>query len=90
MALRTPWDTKGQAMNRKLSSFEEKLMFAMGLEDVAQLNELLAAPTSQDAADHSAPPDEEYELADRMCEEDDRQREAQQRFGALTECTYVN
>jgi uncharacterized protein YecE (DUF72 family) len=61
-----------------------------GLEDVSQLDELLAAPISQDAADHSEPPDEEYELADRMYAEDDRQRDAQERFAALTESTYVN
>jgi hypothetical protein len=62
----------------------------MGLEDIRQLDELLAAPISDDAALHSGPPDEEYELADRMYEEDDRQREAQERFEALTESTYVN
>lgn len=65
-------------------------MLAMGLEDVSQLDELLAAPISQDAADHAGPPDEEYELADRMSAEADRQRDAQERFEALTECTYVN
>jgi hypothetical protein len=77
-------------MSQKLSSFEEKLMRAMGLEDVAQLDELLAAPISQWAASHSEPPDEEYELADRMYAEDDRQRDAQERFEALSESKYVN
>jgi hypothetical protein len=77
-------------MSQKLVNFEEKLMLAMGLEDVAQLDELMAAPISQDAADHSGPPDEEYELADRMYAEDDRQRDAQERFEALSESTCVN
>lgn len=77
-------------MSHKLSSFEEKLMRAMGLKDVAQLDELLAAPISQDAADHSGPPDEEYELADRMYAESDRQRDAQERFEALSESKYVS
>jgi hypothetical protein len=49
-------------MSRKPSSFEERMMRAMGLKDVAQLDELLAQPISHVAADHSEPPDEEYEL----------------------------
>jgi hypothetical protein len=57
----------------ELTSFERKLILAMGLTGVDQLDELLAAPISQWAADHSEPPDEEYELADRMYEEADRQ-----------------
>jgi hypothetical protein len=48
--------------NTELTRFEKKLMRAMGLEDARQLDELLAAPISQWAADHSEPPDEEYEL----------------------------
>jgi len=47
----------------ELTSFERKLMLAMGLTSVEQLDELLAAPISQWAADHSEPPDEEYDLA---------------------------
>jgi hypothetical protein len=73
-----------------LSDFEKKLMLAMGLRDVQQLDELLAAPISQWAADHSEPPDEEYELADRMYEEADRQLDARKRFNALSECEYLN
>jgi hypothetical protein len=65
-------------------------MRAMGLEDVAQLDELLAAPISQDAALHSEPPDEEYELQERAEEYLEMQRIAQERFEALSECTYVN
>jgi hypothetical protein len=55
-------DMEGCAMSRKPSSFEERMMRAMGLKDVAQLDELLAQPISHVAADHSEPPDEEYEL----------------------------
>ncbi len=62
----------------------------MGLTDVQTLDELLSAPTSQDAADHSQPPDEEYELADRMYEEADRQRSAEKEFHALFEGRYLN
>jgi hypothetical protein len=74
----------------ELTSLEKNLMRALGLEDVQQLDELLAAPTSQWAADHSEPPDEEYDLADRMFEEADRQWDARKRFNALSECKYVN
>jgi hypothetical protein len=76
-------------MSRRLSSFEERLMRAMGLKDVRKLDELLAAPISQWAADHSESPDEEYALADRMYEEADRQMDAQNRFNALAECKYL-
>ena len=73
----------------ELTSFESKLLLAMGLTSVDQLDELLAAPISQWAADHSEPPDEEYALADRMYEEADRQMDAQNRFNALAECKYL-
>jgi hypothetical protein len=76
-------------MCRKLTSFEERLMRAMGLADLRQLDELLAAPISQWAADHSEPPDEEYALAERMYQEADRQMDAQNRFNALAECKYL-
>jgi hypothetical protein len=75
---------------RELTSFEKRLMRAMGLTDVRDLDELLAAPVSEDAANHSAPPDEEYELAERMYEEADRQWEAQKRFNSLLESKYLN
>lgn len=74
----------------ELTSFERKLMLAMGLTSVDQLDELLTAPISQWAADHSEPPDEEYALADRMYEEADRQWHARQHFDALSECEYLN
>ena len=77
-------------MSRRLSSFEERLILAMGLTSVDQLDELLAAPISQWAAAHSEPPDEAYELADRMYEEADRRWEARQRFDALSESEYLN
>jgi hypothetical protein len=73
----------------ELTSFERKLMLAMGLTSVDQLDELLGAPISPWAADHSEPPDEEYALADRMYEEADRQMDAQNRFSALAECKYL-
>ena len=73
----------------ELTSFESKLLLAMGLTSVDQLDELLAAPISQWAADHSEPPDEEYALADRMYEEADRQWDARKRFNALAECKYL-
>jgi hypothetical protein len=74
----------------ELTSFERKLILAMGLTSVDQLDELLAAPISQWAADHSEPPDEEYALADRMYQEADRQWEARQRFNALSEPKHLN
>jgi len=72
------------------TSYEEGLMRALGLKDVRQLDELWVAPISPYAADHSEPPDEEYELADRMYVEADRQLDAQQRFNSLLESEYVN
>ena len=74
----------------ELTSFEKKLMLAMGLKDVRQLDKLLVAPISPWAADHSEPPDEEYDLADRMYDEADRQWDARQRFYALLGCRYPN
>jgi hypothetical protein len=62
----------------------------MGLTSVRQLDKLWAAPISPWAADHSEPPDEAYDLADRMYEEADRQWDARQRFKALSECKYLN
>ena len=55
-----------------------------------QLDELLAAPISQWAADHSECPDEEYELADAMYQEAERQWDARKRFNALSECKHPN
>jgi hypothetical protein len=81
---------EGCAMSRKLSSFEERMMRAMGLEDVAQLDELLAAPISQWAAEHSEPPDEEYELQERAEHYLELLRSAQERFKALTGSKYIN
>jgi hypothetical protein len=89
-------DTNGSgscAVNERkteLTNFERKLILAMGLTSVDQLAELLAAPISLWAADHSEPPDEEYDLADRMHEEADRQRDARKRFNALSEAKHLN
>ena len=47
-------------------------------------------PVSQDAANHSVPPDEEYELLEKAYQEQDRQWEAQQRFDSLLESKYLN
>jgi hypothetical protein len=65
-------------------------MRAMQLENIDQLDELLARPIRVYAASHSEPPDEEYDLTDRMYSEADRQLEAQQRFNSLIETRYVN
>jgi len=65
-------------------------MLAMGLVNPGQLDELLAAPISEWAADHSEDPDEEDAFADRMYQEADRQWDARKRFNALSECNYPN
>ncbi|MGA8221297.1 MAG: hypothetical protein WB780_06540 [Candidatus Acidiferrales bacterium] len=77
-------------MSQKLSSFEQKLMRAMGLDDVARLDELFTQPISQGAADHSEPPDEGYELQEKAEEYLELLRLAQERFEALSESTYIN
>jgi hypothetical protein len=77
-------------MKRELTSLEKNLMRALGLEDVQQLDELLAAPISRWAPDHSEDADEAYDLADRMYEEADRQWDARKRFNVLSECEYLN
>jgi hypothetical protein len=61
------------AKRREITRFEKNLMRAIGLEDPQQLDELLAAPISPWAADHSEDPDEEDALANRMYEEADRE-----------------
>lgn len=67
------------------TAYEESLMRAMNLDTVEQLDELLARPISKEAALQSGSPDEEYELADRMYEEEDRGRENQERLSAPKE-----
>jgi hypothetical protein len=71
-----------------MTTFEKSLMRGMGLKSIEQLDEILVRPTSESAARHSEPPDEEYDLADRMYAEADRQRDAQQRFSELSESKY--
>ena len=73
-----------------LTTFERSLMRAFRLKDVRELDEMFAAPTSEWAESHSRPPDEEYELVERMYAEQDRQLEAQERFNALVESDYLN
>jgi hypothetical protein len=81
---------KPKRQERTQSNFEQSLMRALHLKNVRQLDKLFAAPLSQYAASHSAPPDEEYELAERMYAESDRQLDAQKRFNALVETGYLN
>jgi hypothetical protein len=66
------------------------MMRAMHLKDVRELDKLLDAPTSQEAAMHSEPPDEELEQMERANQELDRQRDAQQCFNALRETKFLN
>jgi hypothetical protein len=75
---------------REETSFEKRLMRGLRLKNVRQLDKLWEAPISRWAADHSEPPDEDYDRADRMYEEADRQREARRRFNELTETKYLN
>jgi hypothetical protein len=81
---------KPKRQERTLSSHEKNLMRALHLKNVRQLDKLWAAPISQYAASHSAPPDEEYELAEQMYAESDRRLDAQQRFDSLYESKYLN
>jgi hypothetical protein len=81
---------KPKRQERTLSNHEKNLMRALHLKNIRQLDKLWKAPISEYAANHSAPPDEEYELAERMYEEADRQWEAQQRFDSLFETQYLN
>jgi hypothetical protein len=73
-----------------LSTFEESLMRSFRLDNVRQLDELLAAPTSEDAALHSGPPDEAYELQERAERYLELLSFAQERFEALSESRYLN
>jgi hypothetical protein len=66
-----------------MTTFEERLMLAMHLETVEELDELLSGPISEDAGLHSEPPDEEYDLADQMYE-------AQDLFAEMREAKYLN
>jgi hypothetical protein len=65
-------------------------MRAMGLEDVQQLDELLAAPISQWAADHSEDPDEVYEMYDRALERLELEKIMMERFESLCKTRYVS
>ena len=65
-------------------------MLAMRLDTVEELEELLAQPVSKWAEEHSAPPDEEYEIAERMEAEAERQWIALQCFNTLSGGEYRN
>ena len=65
-------------------------MRAMGLKDVCQLDELLVAPISQRAADHSESPDEVYEMYDRAIERQELEKVMRERFEALTKTQYIS
>jgi hypothetical protein len=78
------------AKKRCLTTFERKLMLAMGLKDVRRLDQMLKEPVSQDAERHRGPPDEVYELAERMYEEMDLQRSAQGELEGLFGGRYLN
>jgi hypothetical protein len=57
---------------------------------VRRLDQILKEPVSQDAERHREPPDEVYELAERMHEEEDRQRSAREEFQGLFQSRYLN
>jgi hypothetical protein len=79
-----------KAKKQRLSTYELSLMRAMHLKCVSQLDALLAAPTTQDAADHSDLPDDYYEWLDRAIEWQELEKRAQERFEALSETRYLN
>jgi hypothetical protein len=72
-----------------MTTIEMTLMRALNLKSVEELDELLARPISEDVAEHSKLPDEEYRLADLMYAEADRQWDARKRFDTL-EGKYIN
>jgi hypothetical protein len=67
------------AEKQRPTTYEKSLIRAFGLQSLEELDQLLAQPISQSAAERSGDPDEEYDLSDRMYEEEERQREAQRR-----------
>jgi hypothetical protein len=62
----------------------------MGPDDVQQLDELLAAPISQWATDHSEDPDEVYEKYDRALERLELEKIMRERFESLSKTRYVS
>jgi hypothetical protein len=79
------------AKKRCLTTFERKLMLAMGLKSVRKLYQLLKAPVSQDAEGHREPPDREHDMFERAMEWLDAQSSAQERLKVLFEgCRYLN
>jgi hypothetical protein len=78
------------AKKRCLTTFERKLILAMGLDDARKLDQLLNEPVSKDADIHRESPDEVYEFAEGMYEEVDRRRSAQWELEGVFEGRYVN
>jgi hypothetical protein len=77
-------------MSRRPSDEERKLMRAMGLKEVRQLDKMLREPVSGDAESHEGSPDEDYDRAEEMYRKSDLWQDAQQRFEALLESEYLN
>jgi hypothetical protein len=83
--------TKYMATKKQpLSTFERSLMRGLGLKNVRQLEKLLAAPISPYAADHSEPPDAEYELQEEAEAYLEIQHWARERFEAFVETNFLN
>jgi hypothetical protein len=78
------------SLPQNLSDLEKKLMLAMGLTSVSELDELLAGPVNQWAEDHSEPPDDEYEIYDRAIAHIEVLWEVRERFKALSEARYLS
>lgn len=57
---------------RQLSPLEERLMRALGLKDVRELDEMLAKPSDSNVELGNEPPEEKHELLEREYEEQDR------------------
>ena len=74
----------------KVEQFREASDACDGSEGRATTRRTPGCADQSVSADHSEPPDEEYDLADRMYEEADRQWDARRRFNALSECEYLN
>jgi hypothetical protein len=69
---------------REPTSLEKRLILALGLENVHELDGLLAKPPSPTVELENGPPDEAYELLEKEYEEQDRALEKKQRRKART------
>jgi hypothetical protein len=70
--------------DRQLTRLEQHLMLALGLENVHELDELLAKPPDPTVELENGPPDEAYELLEKEYAEQDRALEKEQRSKART------